>query len=232
MIFSVEDRLFDFFPSLRIGILIAKVDNTRYGDDVLEPVLTRIRNDLGGRDFHFDPRISHWTTAFKKLGMTQKPLATSVEFLIDRALTRGIFPRINPVVDLLSAVSLDFLVPIGSHDISSLDGNIVLGFSRGDERFTPIEGGEEEIVGKGEVVYKDSRSALTRGWVSRQSNKDRVSSDTTSVFMPVDILDYEAWPPVEQILDQLGVYLSDLGGTEISYRNVVDRKSPAAEFTI
>jgi DNA/RNA-binding domain of Phe-tRNA-synthetase-like protein len=232
MIFLVEDRLFDFFPSLQIGILVAKVDNTRYGDDVLEPVLTRIRNDLGDRDFHSDPRISEWTTAFNKLGMTQKSLITSMEFLIGRALKGGIFPRVNPVVDLLSAASLNFLVPIGSHDISAIDGNIVLGFSRGDERFTPIEGGEDEIVGKGEVIYKDNSCALTRGWVSRQSNKDRVSSDTTSLFIPVDILDHAVWPPVGQILDQLDVYLHGIEGAEISYRNVVDRKSPAAEFTI
>jgi DNA/RNA-binding domain of Phe-tRNA-synthetase-like protein len=232
MIFLVEDRLFDFFPSLQIGILVAKVDNTRYGDDVLEPVLTRIRHGLSDRSFYSDPRISEWTTAFNKLGMTRKPLMTSVEFLIGRALKGGIFPRVNPVVDLLSAVSLEFLVPIGSHDISAIEGNIALGFSRGDERFTPIEGGEDEIVEKGEVVYKDDRSVLTRGWVSRQSNKDRVSSDTTLVLMPVDILDHEVWPPVGQILDHLGVYLNGIQGAEISYRNVVDRKSPAAEFTI
>jgi DNA/RNA-binding domain of Phe-tRNA-synthetase-like protein len=232
MIFSVEEQLFEFFPHLQIGILIVKIDNTRYGDDILDPVIERVRNDFHNSDFHHDPRISLWSVAFDKLGMTHKPFISSVEFLLDRALKGGIFPRVNPVVDLLSAVSLEFLVPIGSHDMSVIDGNIVLGIARGYERFTPIEGGEDEIVGKGEVIYKDSNSALTRGWVCRQSNKDRVSSGTTSVFIPVDILDHTISGPADPVLDRLEACFGNNSGMDIFCRNMVNKKSPAAEFTI
>jgi DNA/RNA-binding domain of Phe-tRNA-synthetase-like protein len=232
VIFSVDEKLFDFFPNLQIGILVVKIDNTRYGEDILDSVLERIKSSFQNSDFRLDPCISAWPRAFERLGMTHKHFISSVEFLIDRALKIGIFPRVNPIVDLLTAVSLEFLVPVGSHDISTIDGNIVLGFSRGYERFTPMEGGEDEIVGKGEVVYKDNNSALTRGWVCRQSNKDRVSADTTSVFMSVDILDYTVSGPAEPILDRLETCLNDNEGAKISYRNIASRKSSAAEFTI
>ena len=232
MIFSVEDRLFDFFPDLQVGVLVAKIDNTRYGEDFLEAALERTRNDFSNLDFRENSSILGWSAAFEKLGMIQKHFTSSLESLIVRALKGGIFPRVNPIVDIMAAASLEFLVPVGSHDMSTLEGDMMLGFSRGYERFIPMEGGEEEFVGKDEVIYKDNHSALTRGWVWRQSNRDRVSADTTSVFIPVDILDQEISAPAAHILDRLQCYLANGGNGEVSYRNIVNRENPAAEFTL
>ena len=47
MIFSVDDRLFDVFPELRIGVLVCSVDNTKYGEDILKPALAGIRAGFG-----------------------------------------------------------------------------------------------------------------------------------------------------------------------------------------
>jgi DNA/RNA-binding domain of Phe-tRNA-synthetase-like protein len=232
MIFSVQDRLFDAFPDLQIGILVAKVENTRYGEDILEPAIERIRTQFKDVDYHDDPRVIVWRQAFEKVRMSPDSFKSSLEYLLSRALRGGVFPRVNPLVDLYTAVSLEFLLPVGGHDISCIDGNMVLGFANGDERFTPIEGGEEEVVTKGEVIYRDDIAALTRGWIYKQSNKDRVSADTKSVIVPIDMLDSHTWPAIESIMDRIHCYLRDNGGGQVVYRNTVSRATPAAEFVI
>jgi DNA/RNA-binding domain of Phe-tRNA-synthetase-like protein len=39
--------------------------------------------------------------------------------------------------------------------------------------------GEQETVEKGEVIVKDDSDALTRRWLWKRSNKDRIESETT-----------------------------------------------------
>ena len=163
--------------------------------------------------------------------MSPSKYQSSIESLVRRALKGGFFPRVNPLVDLYNAISLEFLVPIGGHDLSPLDGNIVLGFARGTESFTPMEGGEEETAEKGEVTYRDDRSVLTRRWVWRQSNKDKVTAETTSVFMPIDVLDGLSPALPEAIMERIGSYLRENRTGEVILRDVLTSQKTSVEFT-
>ena len=232
MIFSIDERLFEFFPGLKIGVLVCRVDNTKYGEDILEPALARIREGFGFEKPQDHPNVRLWRQAFNKLGISAAKYQTSIESLVRRALKGGVFPRVNPLVDLYNAISLEFLVPMGGHDISPLDGNIFLGFADGSEPFTPMEGGEEEPVEKGEVVYKDDRSILTRRWVWRQSNKDKVTADTKSVFMPIDVLEGLPSTLAEEVMERVSAYLRDNGSGEVLYRDILFREKRSAEFAV
>jgi DNA/RNA-binding domain of Phe-tRNA-synthetase-like protein len=232
VIFSIDERLFEFFPGLKIGVLVCRVDNTKYGEDILEPALARIREGFGFEKPQDHPNVRLWRQAFNKLGISAAKYQTSIESLVRRALKGGVFPRVNPLVDLYNAISLEFLVPMGGHDISPLDGNIFLGFADGSEPFTPMEGGEEEPVEKGEVVYKDDRSILTRRWVWRQSNKDKVTADTKSVFMPIDVLEGLPSTLAEEVMERVSAYLRDNGSGEVLYRDILFREKRSAEFAV
>lgn len=230
MIFSVDEKLFDVFPGLKIGVLVCSVDNTRYGEDILEPALARIRAGFGYEKAQDHPSVRAWRLAFNRLGIPAAKYQSSIESLVRRVLKGGVFPRVNPLVDLYNAVSLEFLVPMGGHDISPLEGNVFLGFADGGEPFTPMDGGEDESAEKGEVVYKDSRSVLTRRWVWRQSNKDKVTADTKKVFIPVDVM--EGLPPAlaEDVMERVGGYLRDNGSGDVLYRGILSKEKRLAEF--
>jgi DNA/RNA-binding domain of Phe-tRNA-synthetase-like protein len=92
-------------------------------------------------------------------------------------------------VDLYNAVSLKYLVPIGGHALQPIEGNITLCFTKGIEPFTPMDSGELEVADEGEVVYKDEKEVLTRRWVWRQCNKDKVTAETKTIFIPIDIME-------------------------------------------
>jgi DNA/RNA-binding domain of Phe-tRNA-synthetase-like protein len=232
MIFSVDDRLFEVFPGLRIGVLVCSVDNTKYGKDILEPALARVRAGFGYEKAQDHPSVKAWRLAFNRLGIPAAKYQSSIESLLRRALKGGVFPRVNPLVDLYNAVSLEFLVPMGGHDILPLEGDISLCYADGGEPFTPMEGGEDEAAEKGEVVYKDSRSVLTRRWVWRQSNKDKVTPETRRVFMPVDVM--EGLPPAlaEDAMERVAEYLREHGSGEVLHRDVLRSQKRSTEFPV
>ncbi len=232
MIFTVDERLFEVFPDLRIGVLVCRVDNTKYGEDLLEPALAGIHTAFGYEKPQDHPNIKAWRQAFNKVGISAAKYQSSIESLARRALKGGAFPRVNPLVDLYNAISLEFLVPIGGHDLAPLDGNIFLGFADGNEPFTPMEGGEDEVAEKGEVVYKDERSVLTRKWVWRQSNKDKVTAGTRSVFMPIDVMEGLPRTLVEDVMERVGGYLRENKSGEVVFRDILTREKRSAEFIV
>lgn len=232
MIFTIDERLFEVFPGLRIGFLVCRVDNTRYGEDLLEAALARIRTGFGYEKPQDHPHVKAWRQAFNKLGISAAKYQSSVESLVRRALKGGAFPRVNPLVDLYNAISLEFLVPMGGHDLKTLDGNIFLGFADGNEPFTPMEGGEDEAADKGEVVYKDERSVLTRRWVWRQSDKDKVTAKTASVFMPIDVMEGLPTNLADDVMKRARDYLRENGSGQVVYEDILTRQKRSARFTV
>ncbi|HNQ62533.1 MAG TPA: phenylalanine--tRNA ligase beta subunit-related protein [Syntrophorhabdaceae bacterium] len=188
MLFSVDERLFEHFPELKIGCLVCEINNTQYNEDNLEDIIRDLKLNFPFQKPQEHPNIKVWRDAFNKLGISASKYYSSVESLLRRALKGGPFPRINPVVDLYNAVSLKHLVPMGGHAISPLKGDIALCFANGGEFFVPMDSNDAERVDAKEVVYKDSKEVLTRRWVWRQCNKDKVTEQTASVFIPIDVM--------------------------------------------
>ena len=77
---------------------------------------------FGSEKVQEHPRIKPWRTAFSKLGISGSKFPSSIESMARRILRGDPFPRINPLVDLYNSVSLKHLVPMGGHDLDTLDG--------------------------------------------------------------------------------------------------------------
>ncbi len=209
MQFSVDERLFHIFPKLKIGVFICEVENTRYGEDRLGPVIEHIKSSFLYDKPQDHPHIIIWREAFKKIGISASKYYSSIEALLRRVLKGGEIPRINPVVDIYNSISLKYLVPMGGHALEPIEGNIYLAFARGDEPFYPMDSGEVEIVEKNEVVYKDNKEVLTRRWVWRQCNKDKVTEETKKIFIPVDLMEGLSDDTWENIKLDLERYLTE-----------------------
>ena len=232
MIFSVDKRLFDLFPSLSVGALVCHIDNTKYGDDMLDQVIERLRTNFSCEKPQDHPHIKVWRQAFTKVGISASKYLSSIESLLRRVLKGGIFPRVNPIVDLYNAFSLEYLVPVGGHDLAPLEGKIFLGFAEGGERFTPMDGGDQETAEKDEVVYKDEKDILTRRWVWRQSNKDKVTPQTNYVFMPIDIMEGVDAALSNDIMERIDSCLSRDGLGSVIHKDIVNATHPSTEFHV
>jgi DNA/RNA-binding domain of Phe-tRNA-synthetase-like protein len=231
MIFSIDEGIFNLFPSLKIGALVAEIDNTKYGDDKLEEVLDDVKIHFSFERPQDHPNINVWREAFKKLGIATSKYQSFIESLLRRALKGGPFPRINPIVDLHNAISLRHLVPIGGHSLDMIDGNISLCFARGGETFIPMELGEQEVAEKGEVIYRDDKEVLIRRWVWRQSNKDKLLNETTHVFISIDVM--EGLPDwlCENVVRDMEQKILTNGYGKIIHRDILTKDKLQTEFS-
>jgi len=221
-------------PHLTIGMVVAKdVDNTRSSDEIdglLVQAVEEMRKNFVGDKPQDHPRIKPWRTAFSMLGISGSKFQSSIESMARRVLKGDPFPRINPLVDLYNSVSLRFFVPMGGHDLDTLEGNIHLRFAEGWEPFTPMGGGEMSVVPKGELVYCDDREVLTRNWVWRQCEKDKATEKTKNIFIPIDVLGEVGRERADEIVLELSQLLPRyLGGTIFS--SILTREKPSVEFS-
>ncbi len=233
MRFSIQKELFDILPDLTIGMAVAgDLDNTHPSkeiDDLLTRSVEEMKRNFVGDKAQEHPRIKPWRTTFSKLGISGSKFQSSIEAMARRVLKGDPFPKINPLVDLYNSVSLKYLVPMGGHDLDTLEGNIYLRFAEGWEPFTPMGGGETMTVPKGELVYRDDREVLTRNWVWRQCEKDKATERTKNIFIPIDVLGEVGKDRADEIIRELLQLMPlYLGGTILSA--VLHRENPSAEF--
>jgi DNA/RNA-binding domain of Phe-tRNA-synthetase-like protein len=235
MFFSIQKEIFDILPDLTIGMVVVKgVDNTHPSkeiDDLLAKAVEEVKKNFVGDKAQEHPRIKPWRTAFSKLGISGSKFPSSIESMARRILKGDPFPKINPLVDLYNSVSLRFLVPMGGHDLDTLEGNIHLRFTEGWEPFTPMGGGETVTVPKGELVYRDDREVLTRNWVWRQCEKDKTTEKTKNIFIPMDVLGEVGRGRADEIILELSQLIPRyLGGT--FFPDILTSDKPSIEFQI
>jgi DNA/RNA-binding domain of Phe-tRNA-synthetase-like protein len=221
MEFSVQKELFDLFPDLSLGVVVATgIDNTRTVQEIgtlLLQATEEMRKSFNVDKAQDHPRIKPWRNAFAKLGISGSKFPSSVESMARRILKGDPFPRINSLVDLYNSLSIRFLVPMGGHDLDTLEGRVELGFAEGWEPFTPMGGGETVTVPKGELVYRDRREVLTRNWVWRQCEKDKATEKTRNIFIPMDVLGEVGKEVAGTIIEDLSSLIPRfLGGTIFS----------------
>ena len=233
MLFSIQKELFDILPDLTIGMVVARnVENTHPSkeiEELLTNAVEEMKKNFIGDKAQEHPRIKPWRTAFSKLAISGSKFPSSIESMARRVLKGDPFPKITPLVDLYNSVSLRYLVPMGGHDLDTIEGNIYLRFAEGWEPFSPMGGGEAVIVPKGELVYRDDREVLTRNWVWRQCEKDKATEKTKDIFIPIDVLGEVGRERADEIIRDLSQLIPrHLGGTILSA--VLNRGYPAAEF--
>jgi DNA/RNA-binding domain of Phe-tRNA-synthetase-like protein len=233
MFFSIQKELFDILPDLTIGMVVVKdVANTHPSeeiDDLLTQAVEELKRSFVGDKAQEHPRIKPWRNAFSKLGISGSKFPSSIESMAKRILKKDPFPKINSLVDLYNSISLRFLVPMGGHDLDTIEGNIYLRFTEGGEPFTPMGSGETVTVPKGELVYCDDREVLTRNWVWRQCEKDKVTEKSKNIFIPIDVLGEVGGERGHEIVLELSKLIPRyLGGTLFSA--ILNSKNPHVEF--
>jgi DNA/RNA-binding domain of Phe-tRNA-synthetase-like protein len=198
---KVDDQIFETFFGLKLGVVIARqIDNAGSADEINGFIRKRekeIRGHYSTETLSQEQKIESWRKAYSTFGAKPKKYKSSVESLY-RMILKGVDLRpINKIVDIYNYISIKHMVPAGGDDIAKVDGDVVLRFARGDERFTALNSGETETVKDGEVVYADEKEVLCRRWNWRECDKTKMTEETRDVVLVV-----EGLPPVtEQEMD-------------------------------
>jgi DNA/RNA-binding domain of Phe-tRNA-synthetase-like protein len=145
--------------------------------------------------------IAAWHEAYRAFGARPQRTAPSVDALWKRAAGPGL-PRINWLVDLYNAVSVQHGLPVGGEDLGRFVGPIRLVRATGTETFDTMKDGQpaNDPPAPGEVVWADDLGVTCRRWNWRQGTRTRLTeASTTALFllerlapMPLDALDAAA----------------------------------------
>jgi lysyl-tRNA synthetase class 2 len=208
MKFFVESRIFEQFPDLNLGILIAKgLDNRGRADELWPLISTQqegIRANLNSETLSLIPRIASWRRAYSAFGAKPKKYKSSVESLYRMVLKDVDLRQINKVVDIYNYISIKHMVPVGGDDLSQVEGDLALRFASGVETFRPLNSSEIEQVKEGEVVYADDVEVLCRRWNWRECDKTKMTEETGEAMLVV-----EGLPPVN--MEDMGRIVEELG---------------------
>jgi len=219
MKFKLDSKIFEKFPDLNIGIVIAKgIDNTGSNEDIINQIREKekeIRANFNKETLSENPKIDAWRKAYSSFGAKPKKYKCSVENLYRMILEEIELRHINKVVDIYNYISIKNIIPVGGDDTDKIDGNITLKFAQGDEPFVELNSEEVKNPKEGEVVYVDNKEVLCRRWNWRECNKSKMTEETKNVALVVEGLLPTTKEDVQKIIEELKELVQKVCGGEI-----------------
>ncbi|HVB97105.1 MAG TPA: tyrosine--tRNA ligase [Chloroflexota bacterium] len=235
MRFGIAPEVLARFPNYCVGVIVAtQVDNTGSAPgagEALARAVGKVRQLLTGQPLDANPRLKVWLEAFQQAGINPSDFPPSVEALARRAVEGEGVPRINPAVDLANAASLDYLVPVGAHDLDRLRGDFWVRYSQTGDTFTPLGHLEPEPVPPGEIVFADDLAVRTRRWVWRLGERGKVSVVSRRIFLPIDGFIGDTDGAVRQAVTELANALSSTLGATV-WTAFVSQQQPSVELPV
>jgi DNA/RNA-binding domain of Phe-tRNA-synthetase-like protein len=190
MKFRVYPEVFEKLPNVCFGVVVGYgIDNSvdlPGREQLLDDAVEAARRNLEGQDIKTIRQLIPYRQAFGVLGFNPNKHPSSIEAMLKRVLKGNDIPPINGVVDICNALSLEYLLPMGAHDMDALEGDLEVRFATGEETFIPLGTADEEKADRGELVYADQRSIRTRRWIWRQSDRGKITTESRNIFFPID----------------------------------------------
>ena len=190
MRYILTKEILEKFPSTCLGIIaVREIDNSKSNHEILNllgEAQLSIRNQFQNIKLSEHPRIKCWREVYSAFGAKPSKYSCSIEAMIKRILEGEKVPDINNIVNLYNYISLKNLISVGGDDADKIEGDVILTMAKGDERFREI--GQEEIKNPnlGEVIFKDDNDVLGRRWNWRQSEKTKITKQSTNINLQIE----------------------------------------------
>lgn len=190
MNFYVTEKVFEKMPDVCFGLVSVKgIDNTKnydFIDQMLNESIDGCEKHFEGKVVKQEKELQPYRRAFQKLNINPNKFMSSIEALLTRIAKKKGMPHINAVVDLGNAISLKYYLPVGAHDLATMDGEFCVRTSTEEDSFLPFGAQETEKVDVDEVVYATGTKVRTRRWIWRQSEEGKIGADTTDLLFILD----------------------------------------------
>lgn len=233
MFYRISEEVFEKLPDLCVGVVVVRgLDNHRRYPEVAE----LLRAGIAEREAYFegkkvkeDTLILPYREAFRAVDINPNKFLCSIEALFTRIAKKKGFPEINAIVDLGNAVSLQFGLPIGAHDLATMEEGLEVRPAREGDTFLPFGGEETETPDPGEVVYISGTQVRTRRWTWRQSDIGKITEDTADVLFPIDGFVSVNGEAVRAAMEAFVRLLDQVFGVK-AVSGFVDRENPVFTF--
>lgn len=234
MKFVVDQKIFEKFPGLTIGVLVAKnVDNSGAAQEIqtdLKKAGEEIRSKYSTETLSQLPKIDCWRKAYAAFGGKPKENRSSVENLHRMVLQGKELRPISPLVDAYNLVSLKHMLPLGGEDLDKVTGDIQLTFAGESEPSVMLLGDREaRPPHAGEVIYKDDVSAICRRFNWREADRTKLMSETKNCVLVVEGLPPSTAKEVESAVLELKELVQTFCKGDLAYA-ILDEKNKEMEL--
>lgn len=206
MPFSIEEDVFALYPGLRVVTVAAHGLGNRGDDERVAKRWEEAWRQAGGLAERYPnaqshPHVAAWRTSMKRAGVPVREYPSSIEAMLRRAMKGAAPVRINPLVDLLHSVAMEWLVPTGGFDLRTTtdagpSGDAAAGasvpvelrLSRTGDTFQALDEATSVPVPPGEVSYAAGSTILTRHFVWRQAKQGLIGPESREVLLVAEIL--------------------------------------------
>lgn len=190
MNFYVTEKVFEKMPDVCFGLVSVKgIDNSKnydFIDRMLDESIAGCEKHFEGKVVKQEKELQPYRRAFQKLNINPNKYMSSIEALLTRIAKKKGMPHINAVVDLGNVISLKYYLPVGAHDLNTMDGEFCVRTATDNDSFLPFGARETEKVDTDEVVYATGTKVRTRRWIWRQSEEGKIGADTTELLFILD----------------------------------------------
>lgn len=145
----------------------------------IEAVTGRLRDAYAGRTPAEIDGLQPARELYRRIGVDHTKLRPSSEALLRRVLRGDSLPQINSLVDINNLCSLEFLLPIGLHDVDRVAGAIVLRRGAAGEGYEAIGKGWYNVEGR--LTAVDDRGAC--GSPTSDSQRTMITLETRRCLM-------------------------------------------------
>ena len=190
MKFIIENKVFETLNNLCVAVIIARgINNTKKIDDIsimLKENIANVEKEFENVKVKESNYIKCYRDAFQKLNINPNKFMCSIEALLTRISKKKGMPEINSVVDLVNAVSIKYKLPMGAHDLDSMNEDFYIRYSTDNDIFLPFGETDTENMESNELVYASSNDIRTRRWIWRQSEHGKIIESSKNIIFPID----------------------------------------------
>lgn len=225
MNFAVEGKASSMLNGLNLGhIYFSGVRNSKNNplvDRIIDEACRKATEKFKGKDATQDPTIKGVRLFFSRLGIDPTRYHPSGEALIKRVVgDKGVY-RVNAVVDINNAVSLETGCPCGVYDASKLVGDtITLTIGAAGQTYEGIGG--NPVNGEGKILTADSKSVF--GGPTADSKRTCVMPETAEVLM---LIYHPDSAPMEVLVEGIAKAIKHMGaatGAKAEYSDIYSIK--------
>ena len=182
---SVSPLIFNVCPHFAFSAIQCKVKNTPHSEELWQQITEFseiFASETTLNAINKLPNIFETREVYKKLGKDPNRYRPSAEALC-RRIVKGIpLYQINTLVDLINLVSLKTRYSIGGFDADKVEGDVMLGVGKADEKFEAIGRGMLNIEGL--PVYRDDIGAI--GTPTSDEERTKITPETTNLLMIIN----------------------------------------------
>ena len=189
-----------------IAITIKDMKNTLENNDFNRyklDTLKELRKNLSQTCIENDPSLNSFWQLHECIGKIDKQDPPSPVNLLTTILTTEGLPNINLIVDIYNVISAKTKLSIGAHDMRKINGTVALKIIEGSEIFLPIDYSNEKVVNKGEYAYIDEENDVLCRMDIKQSEKTKVTEDTTDCLYIIQGTEYTDVEKIEETAKEL-----------------------------